>query len=85
MDMDFKALAQTVIDAKNLIKQKNEELYEARTAFAESKKALSERLRLSQDSDQDGAFYHVAVVLDDVVLDCLWGDDDYELTVIKKL
>ena len=84
--MDFKDLAQTIIDARSLIEQKNTELYAARIAFVEAEKALSERLRLSQDSDQSGEFYHVAIALDDVVLDCLWGNDDcYELTVIKRI
>ena len=84
--MDFKDLAQAIIDARSLVAQKNKELYAARIAFVEAEKTLSERLRLSQNFDQEGEFYHVAIALDNVILDCLWGNDDrYELTVIKRI
>ena len=84
--MSFKELGQAVFDASNVVRQKNEELYAARVAFAESERALCDSLRIAQDSDPSGGFYHVAIALDDIVLDCMWGDGNhYELTQVKKL
>ena len=84
--MEFKELGQAILDASNLAEQKNKELYAARVSLSAAEKALSESLQVAQDSSQDGGFYHVAIALDDIVLDCMWGAENrYELTQVKKL
>ena len=83
--MEFKELAQAVFEAKSLAIQLGKELSVARAAFTEAEKALSDRLCDYRRSESKGDSDHVAIAINDAILDCLYDEGRYELTLIKSL
>ena len=85
--MDFKNLALETIQAEAIVRGKHQELCAAKASLVSSYIALTVTLCDGNDSPSSEDQRHVAIVLDDAVLDCVWDDEQsvFTTTLIPRL